>query len=35
LKYATTGDMPPGGKTGAFVHDPRVSDIADFDFKYV
>lgn len=24
LKYATTGDMPPGSKTGAFVNDPKV-----------
>lgn len=25
LKYATTGDMPPNTKGGAFVHDPSVS----------
>ena len=24
LKYATTGDMPPNTKGGAFVHDPNV-----------
>ena len=24
LKYATTGDLPPGSKGGAFVHDPTV-----------
>ncbi|KAJ9057832.1 DNA repair protein rad50 [Entomophthora muscae] len=24
LKYATTGDMPPNTKGGAFIHDPRV-----------
>lgn len=24
LKYATTGDMPPNTKGGAFVHDPKV-----------
>jgi len=24
LKYATTGDMPPNSKGGAFVHDPKV-----------
>ncbi|KAF9915485.1 DNA repair protein rad50 [Lobosporangium transversale] len=26
LKYATTGDMPPGSKGGAFVNDPKMSD---------
>ncbi|KAG0211703.1 DNA repair protein rad50 [Mortierella sp. NVP41] len=26
LKYATTGDMPPGSKTGAFVNDPKMTD---------
>ncbi|KXS19217.1 DNA repair protein Rad50, partial [Gonapodya prolifera JEL478] len=25
LKYATTGDMPPNSKGGAFVHDPKVA----------
>lgn len=25
LKYATTGDLPPNAKGGAFVHDPKVS----------
>lgn len=24
LKYATTGDQPPGAKGGAFVHDPKL-----------
>lgn len=24
LKYATTGDLPPNTKGGAFVHDPKV-----------
>ena len=24
LKYATTGDLPPNTKGGAFVHDPSV-----------
>lgn len=24
LKYATTGDLPPNSKGGAFVHDPQV-----------
>ncbi len=24
LKYATTGEMPPNSKGGAFVHDPKV-----------
>lgn len=26
LKYATTGDLPPNAKGGAFVHDPKVSN---------
>lgn len=25
LKYATTGDLPPNAKGGAFIHDPKVS----------
>lgn len=25
LKYASTGDLPPNSKGGAFVHDPKVS----------
>jgi DNA repair protein RAD50 len=25
LKYATTGDMPPNTKGGAFIFDPKVS----------
>ncbi|GAA6019292.1 hypothetical protein JCM8202_000967 [Rhodotorula sphaerocarpa] len=25
LKYAATGDLPPGAKGGAFVHDPHVA----------
>lgn len=24
LKYAATGDLPPGAKGGAFIHDPTV-----------
>ncbi|KAI8985471.1 hypothetical protein BDB01DRAFT_721426 [Pilobolus umbonatus] len=24
LKYATTGDLPPNSKGGAFVNDPKV-----------
>lgn len=24
LKYATTGDLPPNTKGGAFIHDPKV-----------
>lgn len=27
LKYATSGDMPPGSKGSSFVHDPKVSSI--------
>ncbi|KAI9236706.1 MAG: AAA domain-containing protein [Podila humilis] len=26
LKYATTGELPPGSKGGAFVNDPKMSD---------
>lgn len=26
LKYAATGDLPPGAKGGAFIHDPAVRD---------
>ncbi|KAH3680121.1 hypothetical protein WICMUC_000522 [Wickerhamomyces mucosus] len=26
LKYATTGDLPPNSKGGAFVHDPHMMD---------
>ncbi|KAK6173416.1 hypothetical protein SNE40_016870 [Patella caerulea] len=25
LKYMTTGDLPPGGKGGAFIHDPKIA----------
>jgi DNA repair protein RAD50 len=25
LKYATTGDLPPNSKGGAFIHDPKVT----------
>ncbi|KAJ3414569.1 DNA repair protein rad50 [Chytridiales sp. JEL 0842] len=25
LKYATTGDLPPNCKSGAFIHDPRIA----------
>lgn len=25
LRYATSGELPPGSKGGAFVHDPKVS----------
>ena len=31
LKYATTGDLPPNAKGGAFVHDPKLS--ADTEVK--
>jgi len=26
LKYATTGELPPNSKGGAFIHDPDVSE---------
>jgi len=26
LKYATTGDQPPGSRGGAFVHDPKMAN---------
>lgn len=25
LKYATTGELPPNSKGGAFIHDPKVA----------
>ena len=28
LKYATTGDLPPNSKGGAFIHDPKVNKCA-------
>ncbi|GAA5989043.1 hypothetical protein JCM11641_002306 [Rhodosporidiobolus odoratus] len=29
LKYATTGDLPPGAKGGAFVHDPTIAGTSE------
>lgn len=29
LKYATTGELPPNSKSGAFIHDPNVSATVD------
>eukprot|EP00112_Aurelia_sp_Birch-Aquarium-sp1_P008322 Seg1913.8 transcript_id=Seg1913.8/GoldUCD/mRNA.D3Y31 product="DNA repair protein RAD50" protein_id=Seg1913.8/GoldUCD/D3Y31 len=29
LKYVTTGDMPPGSKNSAFIHDPKVAGERD------
>ena len=26
LKYATTGDQPPGTRGGAFIHDPKIAN---------
>jgi DNA repair protein RAD50 len=26
LKYATTGDLPPNSKGGAFIHDPKLAN---------
>src|ERR1700678_1644291 len=26
LKYATTGDLPPNSKGGAFIHDPKMAN---------
>jgi DNA repair protein RAD50 len=26
LKYATTGDLPPNSKGGAFIHDPKIAN---------
>lgn len=28
LKYATTGELPPNSKGGAFIHDPKVPTCA-------
>lgn len=34
LKYSTTGDLPPGSKTGcSFVHDPRVAQETEVKAK--
>lgn len=30
LKYATTGELPPNSKGGAFIHDPNVSATAEY-----
>lgn len=29
LKYATTGDLPPNSKNGAFIHDPKITGETD------
>ncbi|GAA5829449.1 hypothetical protein JCM5353_001337 [Sporobolomyces roseus] len=29
LKYATTGDLPPGAKGGAFIHDPTIAGTSE------
>ncbi|KAM0751848.1 hypothetical protein T439DRAFT_220597 [Meredithblackwellia eburnea MCA 4105] len=29
LKYATTGDLPPNTKGGAFVHDPTIAGVSE------
>ena len=29
LKYATTGDLPPNSKNGAFIHDPKITGEKD------
>ncbi|AMD19576.1 HCL575Cp [Eremothecium sinecaudum] len=29
LKYATTGDLPPNSKNGAFIHDPKINGEVD------
>ncbi|GAA6021568.1 hypothetical protein JCM10207_005070 [Rhodosporidiobolus poonsookiae] len=29
LKYATTGELPPGSKGGAFVHDPTIAGTSE------
>ncbi|GAA5863503.1 hypothetical protein JCM8547_007267 [Rhodosporidiobolus lusitaniae] len=29
LKYSTTGDLPPGAKGGAFVHDPTIAGASE------
>lgn len=32
LKYATTGDLPIGSKTGgSFIHDPKVGNVTFFN----
>ncbi|KAJ4397668.1 DNA repair protein rad50 [Gnomoniopsis smithogilvyi] len=38
LKYATTGDLPPNSRNGAFVHDPKLCNekliLADVGLKF-
>ncbi|KAL9116130.1 MAG: hypothetical protein Q9227_000499 [Pyrenula ochraceoflavens] len=29
LKYATTGELPPNSKGGAFLHDPKIKDVRE------
>ena len=29
LKYATTGDLPPNSKGGAFIHDPKIDRVPE------
>jgi DNA repair protein RAD50 len=34
LKYATTGDLPPGSKTGgSFIHDPKIAHVNEVKAK--
>ena len=33
LKYATTGELPPNSKGGAFIHDPKVLTRHQRDIK--
>ncbi|KAK9470428.1 uncharacterized protein V1510DRAFT_432119 [Dipodascopsis tothii] len=29
LRYATTGDLPPNSKGGAFIHDPKIANMTE------
>ena len=29
LKYATTGELPPNSKGGAFIHDPKIENVPE------
>jgi DNA repair protein RAD50 len=39
LKYATTGELPPNSKGGAFIHDPKLCGekevLAQVKLKYI
>jgi len=34
LKYASTGQLPPNSKSGAFVHDPKVRYVTNMRLAF-